>query len=71
MSNTSLIIILLAALALTIIVVSAVSGISSLQQAKATSLVHLSLCRHNPLSERVNLFRQHLQTLQIMVTCLT
>jgi hypothetical protein len=70
MSNTSLIIILLAALALTI-TVSAVSGISSLQQAKATSLEHLSLCRHNPLSERVYLFRQHLQTLQIMVTCLT
>ena len=36
---------------------------------KSTSLKHSSLCRHNPLSERVNLFRHHLQTLQIMVTC--
>jgi len=70
MSNTSLGTILVAALALTIIVVPAVSGMSSLQQAKAatppkssTSLKHLSLCRHNPLSERVNLFRHHLQTL--------
>jgi len=71
MSNTSLAIILLAALALAIIIVAAVSGIS-LQQAKAiTSLKHPSLCRHNPLFERVNLFRHHLQTLQIMVTCLT
>ena len=72
MSNTSLAIILLAALVLAIIIiVPAVSGISSLQQAKATSLKYSAFCRHNPLSERVNFFRHHLQTLQIMVTCLT
>ena len=71
MNNTSLAIILLGALALTIIIVPAVSGISSLQQAKAaTSLKHSAFCRHNPSSERVNLFRHHLQTLHIMVTCI-
>src|SRR5215472_1297847 len=48
MSNTSLAIIILAALALTTIV-PAVSGTSLLQQAKATSLKHSSLCRHDPL----------------------
>ena len=69
MNNTSLAIILLGALALTIIFVPAVSGIYSLQQAKAT--VPKALCGHNPLSERVNLFRHHMQSLQIMVICLT
>jgi len=51
----------------------AVSGIYSLPQAKAAvpKSSTSSLCPHDPLSERVNLFRYHLQTLQIMVTCLT
>jgi hypothetical protein len=35
-----------------------------------TSLEHSSHCRHNQFSERVNIFRHRLQTLQILLTCL-
>ncbi|MGB6591250.1 MAG: ParB/RepB/Spo0J family partition protein, partial [Candidatus Nitrosopolaris sp.] len=35
------------------------------------SYTSTELCRHNPSSKLVNIFRHRLQTLQIMLTCLT